>query len=64
MLNFIIYYGAIGFILSIFLNLVLWALHRPFLGAMEVFACTILWPITLTSLINTLNGIEEEIEEE
>jgi hypothetical protein len=63
MLDFLLHYSSVGFILSIFLNLVLWALHRPLLGAMEVFACTILWPITLTSLINTLNGVEEEIEE-
>ena len=63
MLDFLLHYSSVGFILSIFLNLVLWALHRPLLGAMEVFACIILWPITLTSLINTLNGVEEEIEE-
>jgi len=63
MLDFIIYYGVIGVILSIFLNLVLWALHRPILGAMEVFACIILWPTVISSFINTMNGIEEELEE-
>jgi len=63
MLDFIIYYGLIGVLLSIFLNLILWAMHRPLLDGMETFACIILWPIVITSLINTLNGIEEEIEE-
>ena len=64
MLDFIIYYGVIGVILSIFLNFVLWAMHRPLLGGMETFACFILWPTVISSFINTMNGIEEEIEEE
>jgi len=63
MLEFILYYGVFGFILSIFLNIVLWSMHRPILGGFEVIACIILWPTVITSFINTLNGVEEEIEE-
>ena len=64
MLDFLLYYGVIGFIFSIFLNATLWALYKPVLGLLETLACILLWPITLTSFINTINGVEEEIEEE
>ena len=64
MLDFILYYGVIGFIFSIFLNITLWALHRPILKSVETLACILLWPTVLTSFINTMNGVEEEIEEE
>ena len=63
MLDFFIYYGVIGFILSIFLNLLLWAMHRPILDAMEVFACILLWPTVVVSFINSMNGVDEELEE-
>jgi hypothetical protein len=58
MLDFIIFYGVVGLILSIFLNLVLWAIHRPTLDAIEVFACILLWPSIVASFINTLNGVK------
>lgn len=64
MLDFLLYYLGIGVILSIFLNLTLWAMNRPLLGGLETFACFILWPTVISSFINTMNGIEEEIEEE
>jgi len=64
MLDILLYYGLIGFILSIFLNLLLWAMYRPLLGAIEVLACILLWPSVISSFINTMNGVEEDIEEE
>jgi len=63
MLDFLLYYSSVGFILSIILNIILWALHRPSLDAIEVIACTILWPTTVTTLVNTLKGEQENIEE-
>ena len=42
----------------------LWAMHRPILGAIEVLACILLWPSVISSFINTMNGVEEDIEEE
>ena len=62
MLNFIIYYSAIGFILSIILNITLWALHKPVLTGWEIIACSVLWPTTINSLITSFNNIEEDIE--
>jgi hypothetical protein len=63
MLDFFIFYGLVGLILSILLNGLLWAMHRPQLDAIEVFACILLWPSVVASFIDALNGIEEEIEE-
>ena len=63
MLEFLLYYSSVGFILSIILNITLWALHRPSLNAIEVIACIILWPTTVITLLNTLNGEQEEIED-
>ena len=64
MLSILLYYGLIGLILSIFLNLLLWSVYRPLLGATEVLACILLWPTVIASFINTMNGVEEDIEEE
>lgn len=63
MLDFLLYYSSVGFILSIILNIILWALHRPSLNAIEVIACTLLWPTTVSTLLSTLNGEQEEIED-
>ena len=63
MLDFLLYYGSVGFILSIILNITLWALHRPSLSAIEILACTVLWPTTVATLISTLNGEHEDIED-
>ncbi len=63
MLDFLLYYSSVGFILSIILNITLWAIHRPSLQLMEILACTLLWPTTVATLINTLNGEQEDIEE-
>lgn len=63
MLDFLLFYGGIGLILSIFLNALLWAMYRPSLGALEIIACILLWPSVISSFINTMNGIEEDIEE-
>tara|TARA_R110000744_G_scaffold80835_1_gene158870 strand:+ start:1016 stop:1210 length:195 start_codon:yes stop_codon:yes gene_type:complete len=64
MINFLIYYSLIGFILSIILNITLWALHRPILSAMEIIGCIILWPTTINSIINSFNGVEEDLGED
>lgn len=64
MINFLIHYSLIGFILSIILNITLWALHRPILSIMETIACIILWPTTINSLINSFNGVEEDLGED
>ena len=63
MLDLIFYYGVIGFTLSIFMNILLWAMHRPVLGALETLACILLWPTVISSFINTMSGVEEDIEE-
>jgi len=63
MLDFLLYYSSVGFILSIILNITLWALHRPSLNAIEVIACTLLWPTTVSTLISTLSGEQEEVED-
>ena len=63
MLDFLLYYGSVGFILSLILNITLWAIHRPSLSAMEIIACTLLWPTTVATLISTLNGEQEDIED-
>lgn len=64
MIDFLLHYGVIGVIFSLFLNITLWALHRPTLNGVETAACIILWPISLVSFINVINGVKEEIEEE
>ena len=63
MLDFLLYYSSVGFILSIILNITLWALHRPLLNGIEILACTLLWPTTISTLVSTLNGEQEDIEE-
>ena len=63
MLDFLLFYGGIGLILSIFINALLWAQYKPTLSNLEVLACIILWPNVVNSFINSMNGIEEDIEE-
>lgn len=63
MLSIIFYYLLTGFIISIFINGTLWALYKPMLSFSEVFACTVLWPTVISTFINTMNGVEEDIEE-
>ncbi len=63
MLDFLLYYSLVGFILSIILNITLWAIHRPSFSAMEILACTLLWPTTVATLVSTLNGEQEDIED-
>ena len=63
MLDFFIFYGLVGLILSILLNGLLWAMYRPQLGVIEVLACILLWPTVIASFINSMNGFDEEIEE-
>ena len=60
MLDFIIYYPASGLILSILINLVLWAFYKPQLSSIQVIACILMWPTVVCTMINTLNGIEED----
>jgi len=62
MLNFLLFYGSVGFILSIILNITLWTFHRPFLSGVEILACTILWPTTITTLVNTFKGEQEDLD--
>ena len=63
MLDFLLYYSLVGFILSIILNIILCALYRPPLQPMEIIACTLLWPTTVATLVSTLNGEQEDIED-
>ena len=63
MLDFLLYYNSVGFILSLILNITLWAIHRPCLSAIETLACTLLWPTTIVTLINTIKGEQEDIED-
>ena len=41
----------------------LWAMYRPVLGALETLACILLWPTVISSFINSMNGVDEELEE-
>lgn len=59
LLNFIILYFSIGFILSLGMNLILWAFHRPILTATESIAAILLWPSVIVSFLNNYYGYEE-----
>ena len=59
LLNFIILYFSIGFILSLVMNTILWAFHKPVLSGMETFATIILWPSVIVSYLNNYYGYEE-----
>ena len=59
LLNFIILYFSLGLILSLGMNLVLWAFHRPILSATESIATILLWPSVIVSFLNNYYGYEE-----
>ena len=60
MLDFLIFYGLIGVIISFIVNGTLWAMYRPLLTFTENLATIILWPTVISSFINSMNGAEEE----
>lgn len=63
MLDFILFYLGFGVFLSIIINALQWSVYRPQLSAIEVLACILLWPNVVSSFINSMNGIEEEVED-
>ena len=63
MLEFLFIYALIGFILSFLLNAMMWSAHQPALTLVDIVACILFWPTVLASFINSMNGIEEDLEE-
>lgn len=64
MLLLLFYYGLIGLLLSIIINILTWLAYKPPLTTMEVLACILLWPTVIAVFINLENGVEQEFEEE
>ena len=59
LLNFITIYFGIGTTLSLLMNLILWAFHKPTLTAVESIASILLWPSVIVSFINNYYGYED-----
>ena len=60
MINFIIFYLSTGFLLSLGLNLILYAFHKPILTFSESIAAIIFWPTVIGTFINEMNKAERD----
>ena len=59
MLNFFISYFGIGLLLSLGMNLSLWAFRKPTLSIAESLATILLWPSVIASFLNSYYGYED-----
>jgi len=59
LLNFIIVYLLIGLLLSLGMNVTLWACRKPNLTFMESVASIVLWPSVIASFLNNYYGYED-----
>lgn len=55
MLDFSLFYGGFGVILTLFINALLYGLYRPVLSIVENIVCILLWPTVIAEFINEAN---------
>jgi hypothetical protein len=60
MFDFLMIYGIIGFMVSIVLNLINWAGHKPALSFIEILSCLLFWPSVIVGFIKATDENFEE----
>lgn len=63
MLDFILFYLGFGVFLPIIINALQWSVYKPQMSGIQTLACILLWPNVISSFINLMNGVEEEIQD-
>jgi hypothetical protein len=55
MLDFLVFYGGFGVIVTLVINALLYGVYRPVLSIVENIACILLWPTVIVEFINEVN---------